>query len=297
MLLPNIRAVQEILIIPYPAPVVQQLPVIISPVLETLKQDGNRIRFEYRIDASILHNKIDFIVEYYKKTITGLLFSDQAVSTAGGASRPSINIGDVQNTGVDASANYHGTISRDFKFDIGANITTYKSLVVNIPGQYFDAGGTRIGNFVRNQVGQAIGAYYGYKVIGLFGADTNEIKKLPTQQDAAPGRFRYLDANNSGSITDSDRVFFGNPNPKFTYGVNINASYKNFDLTLVLYGSQGNDVINYVRYWTDFWASFQGIRVKIYCTTRGLRNTQMEKLPSWKMHLPSVRIPFQILII
>lgn len=213
------------------------------------------------VDATILHNKIDFTVEYYKKSVAGLLFADQAVATVGGAGRPFVNIGDVQNRGVDANVNYHGAAGNDFKFNIGVNVTTYKSQVVNIPGQYFETGNTRIGNFVRNEVGHPVGAYFGYQVIGLF-KDTGDVSKSPTQQDAAPGRFKYLDANHDGKINDADRVFFGNPNPKFTYGLNLNASYKNFDLTMVLYGSQGNDVINYVRYWTDFWDSFQGNKSK-----------------------------------
>ncbi|MDQ6903806.1 MAG: SusC/RagA family TonB-linked outer membrane protein, partial [Bacteroidota bacterium] len=217
--------------------------------------------FNVGIDAAIIQNKINFTVEYYKKSINGLLFGDQSVATVGGATRPSVNIGDVQNHGVDASITYHGAVSRDFKFDIGANITTYKTNVVKIPGDYFNTGGTRIGNFVRNQVGHPIGAYYGYKVIGLF-SDTNQVKKLPKQQDAAPGRFIYQDTNGDNTIGDDDRIFFGNPNPKFTYGINLNASYKNFDFTMVFYGSQGNDVINYTRYWIDFWASFQGNKSK-----------------------------------
>src|SRR6202022_4112033 len=81
-------------------------------------------------------------------------------------------------------------------------------------------------------------------------------------KDAAPGRFKYADINHSGQITDSDRTFFGDPNPKFTYGLTLNATYKNWDATIIFYGSYGNDVINYTLYWNDFWASFQGNKSK-----------------------------------
>ncbi|MDP3667501.1 MAG: SusC/RagA family TonB-linked outer membrane protein, partial [Sediminibacterium sp.] len=54
--------------------------------------------------------------------------------------------------------------------------------------------------------------------------------------------------------------YFGNPNPKYTLGLNLDISYKNFDFSTFLYGSIGNDVINYVRYWTDFYPSFQGVK-------------------------------------
>ncbi|HBC78108.1 MAG TPA: hypothetical protein DCZ51_05735, partial [Bacteroidales bacterium] len=55
-----------------------------------------------------------------------------------------------------------------------------------------------------------------------------------------------------------DRTFIGNPNPKFTYGFNLGLTYKNFDLSAFLYGSQGNDIFNWNRWWIDFWPSFQG---------------------------------------
>lgn len=60
----------------------------------------------------------------------------------------------------------------------------------------------------------------------------------------------------------TDRTFFGNPNPDFTYGLNLGATYKGFDFSMFLYGSKGNDLINYVRYWTDFYPSFQGAKSK-----------------------------------
>lgn len=219
------------------------------------------------IDAVLLKNKLDFSIEWYQKSVNGLLFSDRTAgaATLGGATRPTVNIGDIQNKGIDASVGYHGSAGKDFKFDISANITTYKSKILSIPGNYFDvtSGGnsTRIGDFTRNQVGHPIGSFYGYQVIGLF-QSAADVAKSPTQTAAAPGRFKYKDVNGDGEITADDRTFFGDPNPDFTYGFNINASYKGFDFSMFLYGSQGNQNINYVRYWTDFYPSFQGVKSK-----------------------------------
>ncbi|MBN8720329.1 MAG: TonB-dependent receptor [Sediminibacterium magnilacihabitans] len=215
----------------------------------------------FGLDAALFKNKLDISFEYYKKSINGLLFTDQAPATVGGATLPVVNIGNIENKGFDFSATYHGTASKDLKFDIGLIVTTYKSNITDIPGQYFEAGGSRIGNFVRNAVGHPIGAFYGYDVVGLFsGAD--DVSKSATQKFAAPGRFKYRDVNGDGKITADDRTFFGDPNPKFTGGLNLNVSYKDFDLSMFMYGSFGNDVINYVRYWTDFYPSFQGVKSK-----------------------------------
>lgn len=211
------------------------------------------------LDATILNNRINFSVEYYKKAISGLLFPASLPSTAGLANPPSVNIGDVQNEGVDISATYHGKVGADFKFDIGANITTYKNTITNIPGNYFDTGSTRLGNSVREEDGHPIGSFFGYKVIGLF-SSTADVANSPTQDSAAPGRFKFADINGDGKIDANDRTFLGNPNPDFTYGVNIGASYKKFDFSMILYGSHGNKDFNYTKYFTDFYSTFTGAK-------------------------------------
>jgi hypothetical protein len=127
-------------------------------------------------------------------------------------------------------------------------------------------------------------AFFGYKYVGLFQTDqfhsvgTVDDAGLPvldpatgiqkthlvqnsdvaTQDGAAPGLLKYADTNGDGKITPEDRTFFGNPNPKLTYGVNLAFTYKAFDLTAFLQGSYGNDVINWNRWWTEFWPSFAG---------------------------------------
>lgn len=230
------------------------------------------------IDASLFNNMFDFSVEWYKKSIKGLLFGQPLPSTVGGAARPTINIGNIENAGVDFNATYHGAVSKDFKFDIGVIFTTYKSNITDIPGGYFFSGGSRIGSFVRNEVGHPIGAFYGYQVLGLF-QSTEDVSKSPTQDAAAPGRFKYRDVNGDGKITSDDRTYYGDPNPDFTYGLNLSAAYKNFDFSMFLYGSQGNDVINYVRWWTDFFQSFQGAKSK-----DALYN-------SWTPDRPNAKVP------
>ncbi|HXB43291.1 MAG TPA: SusC/RagA family TonB-linked outer membrane protein [Puia sp.] len=211
------------------------------------------------LDVSVF-NHLDFTVEWYKKSITGLLFQDQADAIgSGGANLPSVNIGDVENKGVDASATYHARVGRDFTFSIGVNITTYKNLITKIPGanDYFDFGYNRDLPIVRNQVGHPIGAFYGYKVVGIYQSNADAAKG-PTYKGAGAGSFIYQNTNGDSVIDANDRTWIGNPNPTITYGINLNAGFKGFDFTMVFYGSQGNKDYNYVRYWTDFYSTFQG---------------------------------------
>ena len=198
-----------------------------------------------------------FSAEWYKKSINGLLFPQPLPATTGGASAPTINIGDIQNTGWDFSLTYRGSVGTDFNYNVTATFSTYINEVVNIPGGYFDVKGSRIGNLVRIQQGQPVGTFFGYEVIGIF-KDDAEVAAAPTQTAAAPGRFRYRDVNSDNAITSADRTFYGNPNPDFTYGLNLGATYKNFDFSAVFYGSQGNDNMNFVRYYTDFMSTSEG---------------------------------------
>jgi TonB-linked SusC/RagA family outer membrane protein len=212
-------------------------------------------------DATLLDNKLTFSFEYYKKAISGLLFRPLAPATGGGASAAFVNAGNIQNTGVDIAATYHGTVD-EFKFDITGTFTSYNNKVKSLPAgiKYYDqesAGSNRFGAFSRIQPGHSLGSFYGYKVVGLFQSD-DDVNKSPTQEAAAPGRFKFEDVSGDGRIDADDRAFFGNPNPKFTTGLNLDASYKNFDFSAFFYASVGNDVVNYVRYWTDFPQVFDG---------------------------------------
>ena len=189
-------------------------------------------------DASLFRNKIDLSIEYYQKKIDGLLRQAYAPATAGEASSPVINFGDIRNRGVDINVAYHAKISNDFQFNVGVNFTTYKNLVLALPDpKYADEG------IVRHQVGHSLGEWYGYRIIGIYN-DTNQVKSGPVQQDAAPGRYRYQDVDGNDTINDKDRTYIGNPNPKFTMGVNLSATFKHFDFSAVLYTSQGNDLYN-----------------------------------------------------
>jgi TonB-dependent starch-binding outer membrane protein SusC len=208
-------------------------------------------------DASFINNKFDLSFDWYKKLISGLLFVPAVPGTNGGALDPFLNSGNVQNTGIDVSLTYHGRASKDLKFDITGTFTSYQNKVVSLP-----AGTLYINQPIgaqtitsRIQPGHPLGAFFGYQVIGLF-QSFDDVAKSPTQQDAAPGRFKYADVNHDGVINGDDRTFFGNPNPSFTAGLNISVTYKNFDFYTFFYTQVGNDIINNVKSSTDFPQGF-----------------------------------------
>lgn len=211
-------------------------------------------------DAVLLDRKFEVVFDWYSKQNQDLLFNPELPGTAGAADRPYINIGEMKNTGIDLQFIYR-QIWSDFSFEANATFTTVNNEIIKIAEgvPYFDSGGSRIGSFNRNIEGQALGEFFGYNVTGLF-QDQGEVDAAATQDGAEPGVFRYEDIDGSGTIDPDDRLSIGNPNPDFTYGLNLALGYKNFDLTVFFYGSQGNDIFNYNKWWTDFWPSFQGVK-------------------------------------
>jgi TonB-dependent starch-binding outer membrane protein SusC len=204
-------------------------------------------------DASFMNNRFDLSFDWYKKLVSGLLFVPVVPAPNGGALVPFTNSGNVQNTGFDIALTYHGTVNKDLKFDITGTFTSYNNKVVSLPAGtlYFNepVGAQTITS--RIQPGHPLGEFFGYQVIGLF-QSADDVAKSPTQQDAAPGRFKYADVNRDGKIDANDRTFFGNPNPTFTAGLNISVNYKNFDLYTFFYTQVGNKIINNVKSSTDF---------------------------------------------
>jgi hypothetical protein len=237
----------------------------------------------------MFNSKVNFTAEWYKKNINGLLFRDALPSTAGGASAPVVNLGDIENTGFDFNVGYNNTVGTDFQYDLGLNFGMYRNEVKSVPGDFFETSGSRIGNLVRNQEGQPVSSFYGYQVNGLF-RDPADVASSPTQAGAAPGRFKYADINGDKAITPADRTFFGNPNPDFTYGLNLSASYKQFDFSTVLFGQQGNQAVNYVKYWTDFVGTFVGGKSKALLTAWSPTNPTAPR-DQWIASNPDAKTP------
>ncbi len=212
-------------------------------------------------DGTLLKNKLDVIFDVYTRKTKDLLFQDALPATLGAAAPPFINIGSMKNSGIDLMITYKGR-SRNLRYENDFIFTKYKNEITKISDSrtFFDVGFTnRIGGgVVRNPVGQPVSTFFGYKVLGLF-SDAADVTKSATQDGAAPGRFKYQDVNGDKIINDLDRGYIGNPNPDFTYGFNTRLIYRNFDFEALFYGVAGGDVLNFTKWFTDFYPSFAGI--------------------------------------
>jgi TonB-linked SusC/RagA family outer membrane protein len=224
-------------------------------------------------DATLFHDMFTVTFDYYRKDIKDLLFNAPVSGNAGDPAPPAVNIGQMRNTGIDASITGNFKVGSDWKINATASVTTYKNRIEKVDNEanYFDTDfGRRVGgNLVRNQVGQSVGEFFGYKVVGFWNSQAevdaaNAKAQKATgdpsavyEQDIGVGRFKYADVNGDGQITDADRTFLGNPNPTVSTGLNLGASYKNWDFSIFLYGVFGNKIWNNVKYWRDFYPSYQ----------------------------------------
>lgn len=195
----------------------------------------------FGIDLGLFSNQFLIELDYYDIKTKDLITRDLSLigSTAIDAQPPLVNLGNVRNTGFDLSLGYTYTVETnpDFSFNIRGTFSRYNNEVTKLISD-FQTGRTdlRGGAVTRTEAGYPLSSFYGRKVTGI---DDN-------------GRFTYKDIDGNGIINDEDRDYIGSPHPDFTYGLNIAVNLKKFDISIFFTGSQGNDIYNYEKIYTDF---------------------------------------------
>ncbi len=231
------------------------------------------------LDASLLKGKLNFEIDLWKRVTSDMLFTTPLTFTAGDASAPAFNVGQMTNKGLDLGVNYKSTAG-NLRYSISANLSTYRNNVDKLdasPNTRYFGYASRVPAITLTQAGLPISSFYGYQIEGIFQTQA-EADAWPKYEDYnKPGKFKVADINGDGKITDADRTIIGNPHPDFTYGLSLNLGYKAFDLTIFANGTQGNDIFNYTRYFSDF-NTFQGNRSK-----RALYDAWQPSNPSGKV--------------
>lgn len=220
----------------------------------------------FGIDATLLNNKLSLSLDLYNRETTDLIFQKEldAVLFGGRVDLQPINIGSMNNKGIDFTLTYRGAPSKDLRYDFSTTFSLYKNKVGKLADPFLDGTRTRIDPFNRSVTGKPISSFFGYMVDGFFDDSTELASQL--QSGKFIGGWKYKDLSGpegkpDGKITPDDRTFIGNPHPKFTAGFNLGVNYKSFDLSTFLYWKCGGEIANYTRYWTDF-NTFQGNRTR-----------------------------------
>ena len=206
-------------------------------------------------DATFFDN-LNLTFDWFNKTTVGWLVQT-SVPDIVGTGAPFINGGDVVNKGVEIGLNYQRTFG-EVRVNIGGNIAFLKNRVREVPNQeHIIHGSTNVlssntEEFYRIQNGYQVGYFWGYQTAGLFQTQ-EEVNNYTSksgriiQPKAVAGDVRFADRNGDGEITPLDKMQIGNPIPTHTYGVNLSVSYKGLDVSLLLSGVGGNDIVDGTR--------------------------------------------------
>jgi TonB-linked SusC/RagA family outer membrane protein len=201
------------------------------------------------LDIGLLQNKLYFSVDYFDKKTSDILLGIQLPAFVGDVKPTIVNAGEVSNKGIELALNYRNS-GRDFNYSINANMATVTNKVEklhpNLP--------SIVGDVFKTEAGQPLSSFYGYVMDGIFQnqAEINSYLHGTTNPADKPGDIRFKDLNNDGVINDKDRTFIGNPIPKLSYGLNLSAGYKSFDLSILFQGVEGVDKYNDSKQITDY---------------------------------------------
>ena len=214
------------------------------------------------VDVGLFGNRIEATVDVYNRRSPNLINNVPAYLVTGTYEAVPTNSLVSYNRGIDVSLATRNLMGGDggLSWTTSLIFSAYKNLVEDLGtgGTAFNGSTNRSGTaIVRYDKGQPFGAFYGYVADGLF-QTPEDVKNHATQtvnadpgKSTAPGDIRFKDLNGDGKITDADRTFIGNPNPDFTYGLNNTLSWHGLDLNVFVQGSQGNDVYNLNRVYTE----------------------------------------------
>ena len=215
----------------------------------------------FAIDAGFFDNKLTMTLDVFENVTEGLVAQDtQKISTTAiDASAPYTNLGSMKASGFDLSLGYGDTTSGGLTYSINANATRSVNEVTELISEFYSGGSQRIGSMTRTSVGEPVSYFYGRNVLGIFQTEA-EVASHATQDGAGVGRFKYEDVNGDGIINDGDRTKIGDPHPDFTFGINMNFQYKNWDMSMFWNGSVGNDIFDYTALYYETPYFFNGNR-------------------------------------
>lgn len=225
------------------------------------------------IDLNLFDNRVEFIFDTYLKNTDNLLMQASLPSYVTGIiNSPWVNAGAMENKGAEFTLNTVNISKKDFTWRTGITISFNKNKITKLYTETAGLSGTIDGaqTLTYSTVGQPVGQYYGYKVIGMFREESDFYQRdadgnflldkngnrlpvaLPENQHIAKdevwvGDYIFEDLNGDGVIDEQDRTYLGNPEPKFSYGFNNTFTYKGFDMNIFINGVYGNKLVNLFR--------------------------------------------------
>ncbi len=217
-----------------------------------------QIKQNYGFSSAFLYDQIQFSVDYFKNRSEDLLIPVELPSSAGipGNSQTGStvirNVGIVDVKGVELTLGYNDYKGK-FKWNFWANVTRAESIVESLGASGEPIERARLNPpfaSALNRLAEGEAPFHNFGLVadGVFSTQEEIDAALPNNSSAAvpvqPGDVRFQDVNGDGFISLDDRAVIGNPNPDFTYAINLRAEYDGWDFDVLFNGVQGVDAFN-----------------------------------------------------
>ena len=234
----------------------------------------------FGIDFAFL-NDWDITLDYFVKNTKDLLLYQQ-IRPSAGFTQVYTNYGEIQNKGFEFAVGYHHQFTKDFSFNARVTGSTIKNKVVKMGDPLYNTAsgnsgasaydGSQVGaidgngDWDRHSIcmeGEAVGSFFGYVTDGIIkdqadleaykaklrnpedGSLNDEMTKVDSDHPLAVGDMKFKDLNGDGKIDTNDRKILGNGFPALNFGINLGATYKDWDFSLYMYGVLGQDILSY----------------------------------------------------
>ncbi|MDH6534852.1 TonB-dependent receptor [Parabacteroides sp. 52] len=206
------------------------------------------------IDFGLLDQKFIGSIDYFLKKTDDILVKPPYIATIGFGGDSYVNGASMENWGLEFALTYNQKIG-EVDLSITGNIASYRNKITKLPEDVINS---YPGNGNDQTIlGRPWKSIFGYVTDGLFNSQA-EIDAHAEQPGKGLGRIRYKDLNNDGKINDEDRTWLGVEDPDFLYGLNVSASWKNFDFSMFWNGQVGSYTYNSLKEFTDFFGFFGG---------------------------------------
>lgn len=224
------------------------------------------------LNFAAFKNRLNIDAEVYRKRSKDQYFQNLSLPSTTGFSKTDVNSGSMENKGFEISINTVPYRSKTWNISFNINLARNINSILDVPDQYPMQKGvlTTNGQYVRRfELGQPIGAIYGFRYKGVYlnddqtiarDANGNKIysydasgKRTPVQMRFAyptidyqfkAGDAIYEDINHDGNIDHQDVVYLGNANPILTGGFGPSIRYKSISVSAFFNFRYGNKVIN-----------------------------------------------------
>jgi len=209
------------------------------------------------LEFALFQGRFSAEIDWYRRFTYDILSDLPIPAYVGSGSNPFVNAAQVENVGWDFTLQWRETKGK-VSYNIGAILSPVKNKVLAInegKSEIFEAITVQGDYATRTVVGQPIGAFYGYRVVGVFQteAETNIYPKFDKEE---AGDFRFADLNGDGKLDGFDRTYLGSPIPTLTYGFTAGMEAFGFDVAADFFGVKGNKVVNakaVARFETPNW--------------------------------------------